>query len=74
MPCWHSALLAVATKKRPMVFHFQGNEFVELKDISLADIHCMQWLGDSIFVGMKREWAAPLLSLNVGMLLRGVTS
>ena len=50
-----SSMLAVATRKRLMVFHFQGNEFVEMKDISLPDVHCMQWLGDSICVGTKRE-------------------
>ena len=57
-PVLHSSLLAVATRKRLMLFHFQGNEFVELKDIGLSDIHCMQWLGDSICVGVKRECAA----------------
>ena len=54
----HSSLLAVATRKRLMIFHFQGNEFVELKDIGLPDIHCMQWLGDSVCAGVKRECAA----------------
>ena len=67
----HSSLLAVATRKRLMLFHFQGNEFVELKDIGLSDIHCMQWLGDSICVGVKRECAAfKHLALQPVVLLR----
>ena len=49
-------MLCLALKKRLMLFHHSGNEFVELKDFSLPDTAvALQWVGDSVCVGFKRE-------------------
>ena len=49
-------MLCIAVKKRLLLYHHAGNEFVELKDFSLPDTaQALQWIGDSICVGFKRE-------------------
>ena len=50
------AMLAVALKKKLLLYHFNGNEFVELKDFPLPDlVSRMAWLGESICLGLKKE-------------------
>ena len=50
------AMLAVALRKKLLLFHYNGNEFVELKEFSLADsVSKMAWLGESICLGLKKE-------------------
>ena len=56
-------MLCIAIKKRLMLFSHSSNEFVELKDFSLPDMAvALQWVGDSICVGFKRE-CAPMPSV-----------
>ena len=55
---WDStrAMLAVAAKKRLLLFHHDGSEFVELKELSLPDVVVsMAWLADSVCLGFKKE-------------------
>lgn len=50
------AMLAVAIKKKLLLFYYNGNEFVELKEYSLPDLALkMVWLGESICLGLKKE-------------------
>ena len=50
------AMLAVAVKRKLLLYHYNGNEFVELKDFSLSDaVSKMAWLGELICIGMKKE-------------------
>ena len=49
-------MLAAALKKKLLLFHYNGNEFVELKEFSLPDaVSKMAWLGESICLGLKKE-------------------
>ena len=55
---WDSdrAMLAVAIKRKLLLFHYNGNEFVELKEYGLPDLALkMMWLGESICLGLKKE-------------------
>lgn len=50
------AMLAVAVKRKLLLFHYNGNELVELKELSLPDSAVgMAWLGESVCVGLKKE-------------------
>jgi hypothetical protein len=50
------AMLAVATKRRLALLHYNGNEFVELKELGLPDRVCaMGWCGDAVCLGLARE-------------------
>lgn len=50
------SMVCVAVKKRLLLYRHSGNEFMELKDFSLPDsATTLQWLGDNICVGFKRE-------------------
>jgi hypothetical protein len=50
------AMLAVASKRRLLLLHYNGNEFVELKELGLPDrVLAMGWCGDSICLGFQRE-------------------
>ena len=50
------AMLGVAVKRKLLLFHYDGNEFVELKDLALPDtVTGMAWLGESVCLGLKRE-------------------
>ena len=52
-----TAMLAVAVKRKVLLFHYNGNEFVELKDLSMADnAQCMSWIGEHICIGHKKEY------------------
>lgn len=49
-------MLAIAVKRKIYILHFNGNEFVELKDFSIAEnVVCMSWLGEHICIGYKKE-------------------
>lgn len=49
-------MLAVAVKRKLLLFHYNGNELVELKELSLPDSAVgMAWLGESVCVGLKKE-------------------
>lgn len=49
-------MLAVALKRKLLLYHYNGNEFVELKEFSLSDtVSRMAWLGESICLGLKKE-------------------
>ena len=49
-------MLAVAIKRKLLVFHYNGNEFVELKELGLPDsVMAMAWLGESVCIGLKKE-------------------
>lgn len=56
------SLLAAATRKRLLLYQFDGGELVELRDFGLADISCLAWLGDNLCAGVKRECAPQPLS------------
>lgn len=48
--------LAVAVKKRLLLFSHDGNEFRELRDVSLPEPAVkMAWVGEGVCVGLKRE-------------------
>ena len=50
------AMLCVAVKRKVMQFHYDGREFVELKEYSAADIpQALQWCGDAICIALKKE-------------------
>lgn len=52
------SIVCVAAKKRLLLFHFDGNDFVELKELGLPDIVMdMAWCGDSVCLAFKRECA-----------------
>jgi CNH domain len=54
------AVICVAAKKRLLLFHFDGKDFVELKELGLPDtVLDMAWCGDSICLGFKRECVVP---------------
>ena len=49
-------MLAVAAKKRLLLFHHDGNEFVELKELALPDAAvALAWTGESVCVATKKE-------------------
>lgn len=55
---WDSsrAMLAVAVKRKLLLFHYNGNEFVELKEFSLPETASrMAWHGESICLGLRKE-------------------
>ena len=47
------SLLAAVTRKRLLLYHFDGSELVELRDFGLLDVTCLAWLGDSLCAGVK---------------------
>ena len=50
------AMLAIVVKRKLMLYHYDSKEFVELKELSLPDTPlCMQWCGEHIVVGFKKE-------------------
>lgn len=54
------SIVCVAAKKRLLLFHFDGNDFVELKELGLPDIVMdMAWCGDSVCLAFKRECVPP---------------
>lgn len=49
----------MATKKRLLLLHFNGNEFEETKELGLPDAAlALGWCGASVCLGFKRECAA----------------
>lgn len=51
-----NAMLAIAVKRKVYLLHFNGNEFVELKDLGISDTaSCMSWLGEQLCIGLKKE-------------------
>ena len=50
------AMLCVAIKRKLIQFHYDGREFVEVKEYSAPDIpQALHWCGDAICVGLKKE-------------------
>ena len=50
------AMLCVAIKRKIIQFHYDGREFVEVKEYSAPDIpQALQWCGDAIGIGLKKE-------------------
>ena len=50
------AMLCVAIKRKIIQFHYDGREFVELKEYSAPDIpQALQWCGDAICICLKKE-------------------
>ena len=48
------AMLAVAVKRRLLMFHYDGTEFVELKDVALAEAPvAAAWAGNYICCACK---------------------
>lgn len=48
--------LAVAIKRRLLLFIYDGNEFVEQKELSLSDTALrLAWLGEALCVAFKKE-------------------
>ena len=47
-------MLAVAVKRRLHLLHYDGSDFVELKEVALphSPLH-MQWIGNSIALAYK---------------------
>ncbi|BDA43540.1 Vam6/Vps39-like protein [Coccomyxa sp. Obi] len=61
------AMLCVAAKRRLILLHYNGNEFVELKELGLPDrVLAMGWCGDSVCLGFQREYAT--VHANTGAL------
>ena len=55
---WHEdkAMLCVAVKRKVMHFHYDGREFVELREYSAADVpQALHWCGEAICIGLKKE-------------------
>jgi Vam6/Vps39-like protein vacuolar protein sorting-associated protein 39 len=62
------AILCVAARKRLLLFHFDGKDFVELKELGLPDtVVSMAWCGDSICLGFKREYTPWQMMSNTNM-------
>ena len=50
------AMLCVAVKRKIMQFHYDGREFVEVKEYSAPDVpQALHWCGDAICIGLKKE-------------------
>lgn len=50
------AMLCVAVKRKIIQFHYDGREFVELKEYSAPDMpQALHWCGDAICIGLKKE-------------------
>jgi len=50
-------VLCVATKRRLLLYHYDGRNFVELKEIPMNDIvRCLAWCGDAICLGLRKEY------------------
>ena len=50
------AMLCVAIKRKIIQFHYDGREFVEVKEYSAPDVpQALQWCGDAICIGLKKE-------------------
>lgn len=51
-----SSMLCVAVKKKLMVYRYSGKDFVEPKEHVLSDTaQALQWCGDAVCVGTKKE-------------------
>ncbi|KAK9829459.1 hypothetical protein WJX72_005979 [[Myrmecia] bisecta] len=52
------AMLCVGCKKRLLLFHYDGKEFVETRELALPEpVLCMAWCGDSVCLGFKNQYA-----------------
>ena len=50
------SMICVAVKRKVMQFHYDGREFVELKEYSAPDVpQALHWCGDAICIGVKKE-------------------
>lgn len=50
-------MLAVAVKKRLLLFHYDGTDFVELKEVALAEAPvAAAWAGNYICCACKTMW------------------
>jgi hypothetical protein len=59
-------MLCVATKRRLLLYHHDGSDFVELKDIPVNDtVRCLAWCGDAICLGFKKEYV--LVNASTGV-------
>mmetsp|Transcript_7714 Transcript_7714/g.10647 ORF Transcript_7714/g.10647 Transcript_7714/m.10647 type:complete len:888 (-) Transcript_7714:2-2665(-) len=49
--------LCVATKKKLVIFAWDGNDFIEIRELALPDsAKTLVWCGDSVCVGFKKEY------------------
>ena len=69
--------LAVAAKRRLLLYHYDGLEFAPQRELSLADsVHCMRFAGGTLYVAMAKGCASARVHAcsalgGVGWLLRG---
>ncbi len=51
-----TGMLAAACKKRVQLLHYDGRDFLEIRELSVPDVPlAMTWAGDNIAIGFKRE-------------------
>ncbi|XP_024386372.1 vacuolar sorting protein 39 [Physcomitrium patens] len=60
-------MLAVAKAKRLFLYKYDGNkDFGEVKELAAPDVvKCMAWVGDSLCLGIKREYV--ILNISTGV-------
>ncbi len=50
------SMICVAVKRKVMQFHYDGREFVELREYSAPDVpQALHWSGDAICIGVRKE-------------------
>ena len=50
------SLLCVAVKRKILQFHYDGRNFVELREYNAPDVpQALHWCGDAICIGTKKE-------------------
>eukprot|EP00898_Chlorokybus_atmophyticus_P001819 jgi/Chlat1/2638/Chrsp178S02479 len=58
-------MLCAAMKRRLLLYHFDGKDFVEVKELSAPDaIRSMVWCGQSLCLALKKEYS--LVNVNTG--------
>lgn len=56
---WHETrgTLCVATKRRLLIYHHDGRDFVEVREVPVNDIvRCLTWCGDALCLGLRKEY------------------
>ena len=67
------AMLAVGLKKRLLLFHYTGTDFVELKDVTLAEAPLTaSWAGNYVCLACKAMCDAPQSDLILATIQRGL--
>jgi Vam6/Vps39-like protein vacuolar protein sorting-associated protein 39 len=50
------SMMCASARRHLLLFHYNGSEFVDLKDLGLPDaVLAMAWCGDSVCLGFKKE-------------------